>query len=283
VNAWTAGRRGAALSLEHALLPLTGARGYRPEPWTPVDSLAWLKAMAWDLRSNMESELERGRLLAVDLGPGRAWQDLFPAYDAVRHPTVLPWGGGVVDGAFVPAAGTAVDRTEVPAATRVAAGRADEAVAHAAALVAEDALMTSPKRIRMLPASEVGTDVMVFIHANVDAFGGAQRLSFRVESVVGDERVSVWIEKGGLDINGDFVPHGAVMSFTLPVVLWEYLRQFTVTSSGGFELQRPWMASFTAINQAWERAYPYLRARPDNNSVTSGSVSSRKNVGERYY
>jgi hypothetical protein len=151
-----------------------------------------------------------------------------------------------------------------------------------AALVAEDALMTSPKRIRMLPASEVGADVMVFIHANVDAFGGAQRLSFRVESVVGDERVSVWIEKGGLDIHGEFVPHGAVMSFTLPVVLWEYLRQFTVTSSGGFDLQRPWMASFTAINQAWERAYPYLRARPENNSVTSGSVSSRKNVGERY-
>ena len=24
---------------------------YRPEPWTAVDSLAWLKAMAWDLQA----------------------------------------------------------------------------------------------------------------------------------------------------------------------------------------------------------------------------------------
>ena len=108
VNAWTRGRTGAALSLEHALLPLTGASGYRPEPWTAVDSLAWLKAMAWDLRSNLEQELERARLSAVDLGPGRRWEDLFPAFDAERHPPILPWGGGVVDGTFAPAAGTPV-------------------------------------------------------------------------------------------------------------------------------------------------------------------------------
>jgi penicillin amidase len=108
VNAWLAGRTGSALSLEHALLPLTGARGYRPEPWTPADSLAWLKAMAWDLRSNLEQELERARLLGVDLGPGRSWEDLYPAFDAERHPPILPWGGGVVGGRFAPAAGTPV-------------------------------------------------------------------------------------------------------------------------------------------------------------------------------
>ena len=32
----------------------------QPEQWTPVDSLAWLKAMAWDLRGNMDDEIERG-------------------------------------------------------------------------------------------------------------------------------------------------------------------------------------------------------------------------------
>jgi penicillin G amidase len=110
VNAWIGGRRGAALSLEHALLPVTGAGGYRPEAWTPADSLAWLKAMAWDLRSNMETELERGRLMMADLGPGRSWQDLYPGFDAITYPTILPWGGGVVDGQFVPRAATPPSR-----------------------------------------------------------------------------------------------------------------------------------------------------------------------------
>jgi penicillin amidase len=122
VNAWIGGRRGAALSLEHAMLPLTGAAGYRPEAWTPADSLAWLKAMAWDLRSNMETELERGRLMMTDLGPGRSWEDLYPGFDATVYPTILPWGGGVVDGRFVPASGDTVAPTGVPAFVRPSSG-----------------------------------------------------------------------------------------------------------------------------------------------------------------
>ena len=42
--------------------------GYSPEPWTPVDSIAWLKAMAWDLRSNLGDEIDRA-LLATALPP----------------------------------------------------------------------------------------------------------------------------------------------------------------------------------------------------------------------
>ncbi len=38
---------------------LTGAR---PEPWTPVDSIVWVKMMAWDLGGNWRSELLRMRL-----------------------------------------------------------------------------------------------------------------------------------------------------------------------------------------------------------------------------
>lgn len=147
----------------------------------------------------------------------------------------------------------------------------------------DEVLLTSPKRIRMLPANEAGKDVMVFIQAGADAFGGSQRLSFRVENVMGDQRVSVWIENGGLDIDGEFVPNGMVTSFVLPVVLWEYLRQFTVSSVGEFELQRPWMASLTAAGEAFERAFPFLNPAPTHNAVTSGPVSLRKNVGERYY
>ena len=39
--------------LEYAVLSLTN-KDYTIEPWTPVDSIAWLKAMAWDLRGNMQ-------------------------------------------------------------------------------------------------------------------------------------------------------------------------------------------------------------------------------------
>jgi penicillin amidase len=142
VNAWSDGRRGAALSLEHALLPLGGPRGYRPEPWGEADSLAWLKAMAWDLRSNMESELERGRLLASDLGEGRAVADLFPDFDPATYPTILPWGGGVVDDVFVPATGTEAAPTgrrqaALPAA-RPTGGSAELPLPQRAALAVPD-------------------------------------------------------------------------------------------------------------------------------------------------
>ena len=58
VNSYIDGKSGSELSLEYAVLSLTGP-DYRPEPWTPVDSVAWVKAMSWDLRSNMVDEIER--------------------------------------------------------------------------------------------------------------------------------------------------------------------------------------------------------------------------------
>ncbi len=102
VNAWMQDRSGSQLSFEHALLPVTGARGYEPEAWSPTDSVAWLKAMAWDLRSNLEDELLRARLQGVDLGAGREWEDLFPAFPE-RHPTILPEGGAPLEGEWSPA------------------------------------------------------------------------------------------------------------------------------------------------------------------------------------
>jgi penicillin amidase len=58
VNAYLAGHSGTAVSLEYAVLKLL-APDYRIAPWTPVNSLAWGKAMAWDLRGNMDEEIER--------------------------------------------------------------------------------------------------------------------------------------------------------------------------------------------------------------------------------
>ena len=58
VNAYLRDRDTASIALEYAVLGLQRP-GYRPEPWTPVDSLAWLKAMAWDLRGNTTAEADR--------------------------------------------------------------------------------------------------------------------------------------------------------------------------------------------------------------------------------
>ena len=50
----------ADLALEYQVLDWS-VPGYRVEPWTPVDSLAWLKAMAWDLKADYDDELARAR------------------------------------------------------------------------------------------------------------------------------------------------------------------------------------------------------------------------------
>jgi penicillin amidase len=56
VNAFIESHRGA-LPLEFIIL------GFEPEPWTPADSLAWAKVMAWDLGGNWETELLRASLI----------------------------------------------------------------------------------------------------------------------------------------------------------------------------------------------------------------------------
>jgi len=62
---------------------------YRPEPWTVVDTLSWIKMMSWDLSVNWETELLRARLIAR-LGPERA-AELEPEYFAC-WPRVVPPG-----------------------------------------------------------------------------------------------------------------------------------------------------------------------------------------------
>lgn len=61
VNAYLAGRSGAEVSLEHALLRLISP-SYEIEPWAPVHTLTWGKVMSWDLSSNMGAEIERAIL-----------------------------------------------------------------------------------------------------------------------------------------------------------------------------------------------------------------------------
>ncbi|MEW1697860.1 penicillin acylase family protein [Streptomyces sp. NPDC093249] len=92
VNAYLKDRDPAAISMEYAALALTN--DYAIEPWTPVDSVAWLKAMAWDLRGNMQDEIDRS-LMTSRLSASQIKQ-LYPEYPYALHQPIV--GGGAVDG-----------------------------------------------------------------------------------------------------------------------------------------------------------------------------------------
>ena len=87
VNAYLADHDGADVSLEYAILGMQNS-SYEIEPWTPADSVAWLKAMAWDLRGNVEEETERA-ILAQTLSPEQI-AELYPGYPYDTNPVIVP-------------------------------------------------------------------------------------------------------------------------------------------------------------------------------------------------
>ncbi len=99
VNAYLAQRQGSALSLEYAVLGLL-TPDYVPEDWTPIHTLTWAKAMAWDLGGNMDVELAHARLNQL-LGTERA-AELFPPYPS-DGPVIIPSGQGMVPTHNIPA------------------------------------------------------------------------------------------------------------------------------------------------------------------------------------
>jgi penicillin G amidase len=87
------------MGLEYAVLGQQFP-GYTVERWSAVDSLAWLKAMGWDLISNYGDELTRARL-GTTLPPERL-AVLFPDYSVAGHPPILgsdEWAPGSVPAA----------------------------------------------------------------------------------------------------------------------------------------------------------------------------------------
>ena len=96
VNAYLDTHSPSQIAVQYTVLGL-GGLDYRPEPWTAVDSLAWLKAMAWDLKGNLDEEIERA-LVSADHTPEQV-ADLFPAYDYQAHVPIVGQGA-VVDGVF---------------------------------------------------------------------------------------------------------------------------------------------------------------------------------------
>jgi len=119
VNAYLAQRKGAALSFEYTILGLI-ARGYQPEPWTPVHTLTWAKVMAYDLGGNMDTEIQRARWLK-EFTPDQV-ADLLPEYPD-DQPVIVPRPS---TGSTFPAqSGTAFAAVSLPDLTPLAQRMAD--------------------------------------------------------------------------------------------------------------------------------------------------------------
>ena len=130
VNAYLADHHGSQLSLEYAVLGLQNA-GYVVEPWTPADSVAWLKpwrgtcAATWTSRSSAccsRTVLPAGRVA-----------DPHPPYPYGSHPVVDH--GNVTNGDF----GT--DAMPPAATDPTRPGRASPAWPHALRLCRSSAMM----------------------------------------------------------------------------------------------------------------------------------------------
>jgi penicillin G amidase len=136
VNAYLEDRRMSRLGLQYSFLRASGLR-YVPEKWTPVDSLAWLKAMAWDLMGNIDEEAARVGY-GVEHSPDQVEQ-LFPAYSyADRRPIVA---GRVTKRTFVASAGsdpdTSATQPRYPPKQSAGVSRASRALARIPALLGE--------------------------------------------------------------------------------------------------------------------------------------------------
>jgi penicillin amidase len=118
VNAWLDGHRG---SLGLAFL----VAGVDPEPWTPLDSLAWGKVQAWNLGGNLDGEIFR-YLADARLGDPARTDALFPVREGspVITPTELD------EGAVAPGAAPTASLT-APAVARALAPSLTDAQASA--------------------------------------------------------------------------------------------------------------------------------------------------------
>ncbi|MEU7551762.1 penicillin acylase family protein [Streptomyces sp. NPDC044571] len=160
VNAYLKGKSGKDLSVEHAALKLSA--DYQPEQWTPVDSVAWLKAMAWDLRGNMQDEIDRA-LMANKLTPAQI-DELYPPYPFDRNRPIVE-GGKIDGGKYAPQGGSAAagpgtgkgsttgtgTANGSPAST-TPTGLADDATAQGATVGLRTSLTSLAKTLDQIPA-----------------------------------------------------------------------------------------------------------------------------------
>jgi penicillin amidase len=109
VNAYVEGRSNSKVSLEYVVLGRK-VSGYKIERWTPVDSLSWLKAMAWDLKENYTDEAARAELAGSIAEP--RIDELYPTYSFKNAP-ILSDADLATGSAGAPGESPAADRTPV--------------------------------------------------------------------------------------------------------------------------------------------------------------------------
>lgn len=87
VNAYSVGRSGSSLALEYSAKTLVG-RDYRPDPWRPIDSVAWTQLLDWSLANGVTDEVDQ--ILIARHMPVARMAQLYPGADlsgtaATRH------------------------------------------------------------------------------------------------------------------------------------------------------------------------------------------------------
>jgi len=130
-----------------------GIGGYKMEPWTPVDTLAWQKVQAWQLGGNFDSEIFR-MLADAKFGDLSKANDLFPGYDPAM-PVITPSG--------LKGSGGAGATATAPGTTAAAAGSARDGAASVAVTAIGD-----PAAWRRVAAS--GDAILAM--AGLDGAGG---------------------------------------------------------------------------------------------------------------
>ncbi|WP_328928800.1 penicillin acylase family protein [Streptomyces sp. NBC_00190] len=144
VNAYLARNQGAELSVEYPVLGFVSG-DYRPEPWTPADSVSWLKTMAWNLNTGMIDQFQQA-MLAARLPAGTA-DDLFPGYDFQRWSPIVPDRAPATAPAPVTAAAAPVPAAPAAGAAPVVPAAASAALADSAAVRGVLAAVLGPQGI----------------------------------------------------------------------------------------------------------------------------------------
>ncbi|MDN6175481.1 MAG: penicillin acylase family protein [Brevibacterium sp.] len=95
VNSYLKDKSPTEVSLEYGIVGLQSG-GVEIEEWTPVDSVSWLKAMAWDLRSNVEDEIDRA--ISTTTLDDKQMAEAFPDYPYDTRPTIIGGNAGAKAG-----------------------------------------------------------------------------------------------------------------------------------------------------------------------------------------
>ena len=132
VNAYLEDRDPGSIAMEYTVLGLRVPQD-APEAWDPIDSLAWLKAMAWDLRANYDRELSRAQTYRFVQDVARV-EELFPPYPQDRNQPIVTAADAASD-AFSVASTTDLDLSD--AGLQDALASADRALAAVPHLVGE--------------------------------------------------------------------------------------------------------------------------------------------------